>query len=81
VFCGDRFRPRRFSTSTCKGTSQGASGHVQAKRNHVTSVAERHDPKGRAYYWIEEGENAWAADERSDYHVVRAGLCVGHAAA
>jgi 5'-nucleotidase len=36
-------------------------------------VAERHDPKGRPYYWIEEGENAWAADERSDYDVVRAG--------
>jgi 5'-nucleotidase len=46
---------------------------VQAKRNHVTSVAERHDPKGRAYYWIEEGQNEWEPHDRSDYQAVRDG--------
>jgi 5'-nucleotidase len=56
-----------------KGLPKGHRVTVQAKRNHVTSIAERHDPKGRPYYWIEEGENAWHADERSDYHVVRDG--------
>src|SRR5262249_32600602 len=42
-----------------KGEPKGYRVTVQAKRNHVTSVAERHDPKGRAYYWIEEGQNEW----------------------
>ena len=46
---------------------------VQARRNHVTKVAEMVDPRGRPFYWIEEGESAWEADERSDYHAVRAG--------
>ena len=46
---------------------------VQAKRNHVTSVTERHDPKGRPYYWIEEGEDEWLPHDRSDYQAVRDG--------
>src|SRR5215470_14892605 len=66
--------PRTFlNINVPKGLPKGYRVTVQAKRNHVTSVAERHDPKGRAYYWIEEGQNAWAADQRSHYHVVRAG--------
>jgi 5'-nucleotidase len=66
--------PRTFlNINVPKGLPKGHRVTVQAKRNHVTSVAERHDPKGRAYYWIEEGQNAWEPDERSDYHVVRAG--------
>ena len=66
--------PRTFlNINVPKGLPKGHRVTVQGKRNHVTSVAERHDPKGRPYYWIEEGENAWAADERSDYDVVRAG--------
>jgi 5'-nucleotidase len=66
--------PRTFlNINVPKGLPKGHRVTVQAKRNHVTSVAERHDPKGRPYYWIEEGENAWHADERSDYHVVRSG--------
>ena len=47
---------------------------VQARRNHVTKVAEAIDPRGRPYYWIEEGESEWEADERSDYHAVKMGL-------
>jgi len=39
----------------------------------ATSVAERHDPKGRAYYWIEEGQNEWEPHDRSDYQAVRDG--------
>ena len=47
--CGSRCRRGRFSTSTCrKGEPKGYRVTVQAKRNHVTSVAERHDPKGHA---------------------------------
>jgi len=36
-----------------KGEPKGYRVTVQAKRNHVTSVSERHDPTGHPYYWIE----------------------------
>jgi len=57
-----------------KGLPKGHRVTVQAKRNHVTSVAERHDPKSRAYYWIEEGQNEWEPHDRSDYQAVRDGF-------
>ena len=56
-----------------KGQPKGYRVTVQAKRNHITSVAERHDPKGRPYYWIEEGQNDWEPHDRSDYQAVRDG--------
>src|SRR5690242_4207390 len=56
-----------------KGQPKGCRVTVQAKRNHVTSVSERHDPKGRPYYWIEEGQNDWEPHDRSDYQAVRDG--------
>ena len=56
-----------------KGQPKGFRVTVQAKRNHVTSVAERHDPKGRPYFWIEEGQNEWEPHDRSDYQAVRDG--------
>ncbi len=56
-----------------KGDPKGQRVTVQASRNHVTSVAERHDPKGNAYYWIEEGQNEWHPHDRSDYQAVRDG--------
>jgi 5'-nucleotidase len=55
------------------GAPRGMRITVQAKRNHVTVVAERLDPRGRAYYWIEEGENDWESHDRSDYQAVRDG--------
>src|SRR6202521_6254991 len=56
-----------------KGQPKGFRVTVQAKRNHVTSVAERRDPKGRAYFWIEEGQNDWHPHDRSDYQAARDG--------
>jgi 5'-nucleotidase len=56
-----------------KGQPKGYRVTVQAKRNHITSVVERHDPKGRPYYWIEEGQNDWQPHDRSDYQAVRDG--------
>src|SRR4029453_6597919 len=56
-----------------KGKPKGFRVTVQAKRNHITSIAERHDPKGRPYYWIEEGQDEWAPHDRSDYQAVRDG--------
>jgi 5'-nucleotidase len=57
-----------------KGQPKGYRVTVQAKRNHVTSVAERQDPKGRPYFWVEEGENEWEPHDRSDYQAVREGF-------
>jgi 5'-nucleotidase len=66
--------PRTFlNINVPKGQPKGYRVTVQAKRNHVTSVAERHDPKGRPYYWIEEGQNEWEPHDRSDYQAVRDG--------
>jgi 5'-nucleotidase len=66
--------PRTFlNVNVPKGQPKGYRTTVQAKRNHVTSVAERQDPKGRSYYWIEEGQNEWEPHDRSDYHAVRDG--------
>jgi 5'/3'-nucleotidase len=56
-----------------KGKPKGFRVTIQAKRNHITSIAERHDPKGRPYYWIEEGQDEWAPHDRSDYQAVRDG--------
>ena len=55
------------------GPNKGFRVTVQAKRNHVTVVDERIDPRKRAYYWIEEGENEWEPHDRSDYQAVRDG--------
>jgi 5'-nucleotidase len=45
----------------------------QAKRNHVTVISERLDPRDRAYYWIEEGQDEWEPHDRSDYQAVKDG--------
>ena len=64
----------RSSTSTPRlDGRRGSRVTVQAKRNHITSVGERHDPKGRPYYWIEEGQDEWEPHDRSDYQAVRDG--------
>ena len=55
------------------GENKGFRVTVQAKRNHVTVVNERMDPRHREYYWIEEGENEWEPHDRSDYQAVRDG--------
>lgn len=66
--------PRTFlNINVPHGSPKGYRVTVQAKRNHITSVAERHDPKGRAYYWIEEGQDEWEPHDRSDYQAVRDG--------
>ena len=55
------------------GPNKGFRATVQAKRNHVTEVSERLDPRSRAYYWIEEGENHWEPHDRSDYQAAHDG--------
>jgi 5'-nucleotidase len=55
------------------GPTKGYRVTVQAKRNHVTVVNARMDPRHREYYWIEEGDNEWEPHDRSDYQAVRDG--------
>jgi 5'-nucleotidase len=62
-----------LNINTPKGPNKGFRVTVQAKRNHVTTVSERMDPRHKPYYWIEEGENEWEPHDRSDYQAVRDG--------
>ena len=55
------------------GENHGFRVTVQARRNHVTTVTERADPRKRPYFWIEEGQNDWEPHDRSDYQAVRDG--------
>ena len=66
--------PRTFlNINVPHGQPKGYRVTVQAARNHITSVGERHDPKGKPYYWIEEGQDEWQPHDRSDYQAVRDG--------
>jgi 5'-nucleotidase len=68
------FAPPTFvSLNVPPGKPKGFRLTVQAKRNHVTIVNERCDPRGKAYFWIEEGENDWEPHDRSDFQAVRDG--------
>jgi 5'-nucleotidase len=70
----DGLAPRTFlSINAPTGQPKGFRLTVQGKRNHVTIVDERIDPRGKAYYWIEEGENDWEPHDRSDYQAVHDG--------
>ena len=53
-----------------RGANKGFKATVQAKRNHITVVSERMDPRHKPYYWIEEGQNDWEPHDRSDYQAV-----------
>ncbi len=66
--------PRTFlNVNVPRRVTHGFKVTVQAKRTHVTSIAERMDPKHRPYYWIDEAQDDWEAHDRSDYQAVRDG--------
>jgi 5'-nucleotidase len=54
-----------------RGIPRGFKRTIQGKRNHITKISERIDPRGQAYYWIEEGIDEWTAHDRSDYHACK----------
>jgi 5'-nucleotidase len=56
-----------------QGPTKGIKVTVQARRNHITKVDERIDPRGQRYFWIEEGQNDWEPHDRSDFQAVRDG--------
>ena len=56
-----------------RGQPKGLRVTFQAKRNHITVVSDRLDPRDRPYYWIEEGQDDWEPHDRSDYQAVKDG--------
>jgi 5'-nucleotidase len=52
---------------------RGIRTTVQARRNHITAVTARLDPRGREYYWIDEAQDDWQPHDRSDYQAVKDG--------
>jgi 5'-nucleotidase len=56
-----------------RGPVKGFRTTVQARRNHVTKVTGRTDPRGRDYFWIDEAQDDWEPHDRSDYQAVRDG--------
>jgi 5'-nucleotidase len=66
--------PRTFlNINVPTGRPHGMRVTFQAKRNHITVVSERLDPRNRSYYWIEEGQDEWEPHDRSDYQAVKDG--------
>jgi 5'-nucleotidase len=66
--------PRTFlNINVPSGQPRGIRITFQAKRNHITVVSERFDPRERPYYWIEEGQDEWEPHDRSDYQAVKDG--------
>lgn len=56
------------------GTPKGLRVTTQAKRNHVTKIDARTDPRGNAYYWIEEALDEYQPNSgKSDYETVTEG--------
>jgi 5'-nucleotidase len=56
------------------GTPKGMRVTTQAKRNHVTQIDARTDPRGNAYYWIEEALDEYHPDSgKSDFETVTEG--------
>ena len=67
--------PRSFlNINVPTGIPKGLRVTTQAKRNHVTQIDSRTDPRGTAYYWIEEALDEYHSDSgRSDYEAVMEG--------
>jgi len=62
-----------LSVNVPKGEIKGIRTTVQAKRNHITKVDRRLDPRNRPYFWIEEAQDDWAPHDRSDRQAIRDG--------
>lgn len=57
-----------------RGGFRGVRTTVQARRNHITKVDRRMDPRQRPYFWIEEAQDDWAPDARSDRQAILDGV-------
>jgi 5'-nucleotidase len=67
--------PRTFiNINVPAGIPKGMRVTTQAKRNHVTKIDARTDPRGSAYYWIEEALDEYHPDSgRTDHEAVKEG--------
>jgi 5'-nucleotidase len=66
--------PRTFlNVNVPQPPVHGTRVTVQARRNHITKVDQRLDPRQRPYFWIEEAQDDWEPDPRSDHQAVRDG--------
>ena len=67
--------PRTFlNINVPRGEIHGIRTTVQARRNHITKVDRRVDPRQRPYFWIEEAQDDWAPRDRSDRQAVKDGF-------
>ena len=57
-----------------QGEPRGIRVTVQAKRNHITKVDRRLDPRQRPYFWIEEAQDDWEPHDRSDRQAIAEGF-------
>jgi 5'-nucleotidase len=62
-----------LSVNVPHAAMKGVRVTVQAKRNHVTKVDQRLDPRQRPYFWIEEAQDDWEPDARSDRQAIHDG--------
>ena len=67
-------RARSFlNVNVPTGPIKGIRTTVQARRNHITKVDQRLDPRQRPYFWIEEAEDDWEPNDRSDHRAIQDG--------
>ncbi|HXT69778.1 MAG TPA: 5'/3'-nucleotidase SurE [Vicinamibacterales bacterium] len=62
-----------LSINVPQGVVKGVRATVQARRNHITKVDQRMDPRRRPYFWIEEAQDDWEHDPRSDRQAIAEG--------
>jgi len=55
------------------GKIQGVAVTRQGRRSYDDVIVEKVDPRGRAYFWIGNGEPRWAEASGTDIHAIRAG--------
>ncbi len=71
-------RPLPFRTflnvNVPQGVPRGIRTTVQARRNHITKVDMRLDPRQRPYFWIEEAQDDWEPHDRSDRQAILEGF-------
>ena len=70
-------RPLPFRTflnvNVPNGVIKGIRATVQARRNHITKVDQRVDPRQKPYFWIEEAQDDWEPHDRSDRQAILEG--------
>lgn len=63
--------PRTFlNINVPQRAIRGTKVTVQARRNHITKIARRMDPRGRPYFWVEEAEDDWQRHDESDHQAI-----------